>query len=188
LMQLSASAELIDPFALVLQVYVFALAPFSFLFVVQRSFYALSDTRTPFFFTIVQVLVLVALSLAGLAVVGPEHIGAWVAGAYAVSTVFQVLLAIWLLRRRIGSVDGRRILRSLGSFALAAIPALAVGLWVAHVSRQMAPALGVGEALVASLVLVASCSALYLLSLAGLRSPELREVVGVLRRRFGRSG
>ncbi|MGK0721631.1 murein biosynthesis integral membrane protein MurJ [Leucobacter sp. W1478] len=186
LMQLSASAELIDPFALVLQVYVFALAPFSFLFVVQRSFYALSDTRTPFFFTIVQVLVLVALSVAGLAVVGPERIGAWVAGAYAVSTVFQVLLAIWLLRRRIGSVDGRRILRSLGSFALAAIPALAVGLFITHVSRQMAPALAVGEALVASLVLVVVCSALYLMALAALRSPELREVAGVLRRRFGR--
>lgn len=186
LMQLTASADLIDPFALVLQVYVFALVPFSFLFVVQRAFYALSDTRTPFLFTVVQVAVLIALSVAGLAVVGPHLIGAWVAGAYAVATVVQVLIATWLLRRRVDRIDGRRVLRSLATFVLAALPALAVGLLVTWVARVVTPDVGAGEALLAALVLTVLVTATYLGMLAALRSPELREVAGALRRRFGR--
>ena len=43
------------------------LVPFSTLFVVQRTFYALGDTRTPFRFTLFQVIVFIAGALACLA-------------------------------------------------------------------------------------------------------------------------
>src|SRR3712207_7629388 len=54
------STEATNAMALVLVAYLLGLLPFTALFVVQRCFYALADTRTPFRFTLVQVVLVVA--------------------------------------------------------------------------------------------------------------------------------
>ena len=59
------------------------LVPFSALFVVQRTFYALGDTRTPFRFTLFQVIVFIAGALACLAL--PKDVLA--AGIALVTTI-----------------------------------------------------------------------------------------------------
>ncbi|BDZ45362.1 hypothetical protein GCM10025866_12710 [Naasia aerilata] len=49
-----------EQMAAVIVAYVAGLVPFGLLFVIQRSFYALTDTRTPFWFTLAQVVVVIA--------------------------------------------------------------------------------------------------------------------------------
>ena len=180
LMQLGAEPRLVDEFAVVLTCYVLSLAPFSFLFIMQRAFYALSDTRTPFLFTVVQLVVLSALSVACLALPAPIR-GAGVTLAFGAATVVQTLLATWLLRRRIGSIDGRRLLASTGRFLLAALPAALVGAGLAMLIRNWIADPGPVEALVAAAGVAVVATAVYLGVLALLRAPEMVDVWRVLR-------
>ncbi len=175
----------VDQFAFVLQCYVLCLAPFSFLFVVQRSFYALSDTRTPFIFTVVQQVVFVMLTLLCLFV--PLDVrGAAVTVAYSVATIVQAALATVLLRRKIGRIDGRRVLGSLLRFGIAAVPAGAAGLAVTWLLRSAVPGYSVVQAFVFAIAVGAVVAAVYIVALVAMRSSEVGEVVSVLRRRLGR--
>ena len=79
------------------------LVPFSMLFVVQRTFYALGDTRTPFRFTLFQVVVFIAGAFACLAL--PEGPPGGRHRARHDDRVHRPArsLAAWLLRRRLGT-------------------------------------------------------------------------------------
>lgn len=182
LMQPGAEAAFVDEFALVLVCYVFSLAPFSFLFVMQRAFYALSDTRTPFFFTVVQLLALSALSVACLALPAGVR-GAGVTLAFGAATVVQALLATWLLRRKIQRIDGRRILASSARFVGAAVPAAAAGVALTLVIRGWIADPGPLEALAGAAGVAILATAVYLGALALLRAPELSDVLRVVRGR-----
>src|SRR5690606_34696539 len=52
--------------ALVLIAYLFGLIPLTILFIVQRTFYAYDDTRSPFWFTIIQCALIVGTALIAL--------------------------------------------------------------------------------------------------------------------------
>ena len=87
---------------------------------VLRTFYALQDTRTPmltnFGATAVRIVLYAALTTGlGAASIGLRGI------PLADALVFSVhlLWLVWLLRRRVGAVDGRGTLSSLGRLALA---------------------------------------------------------------------
>src|SRR5690606_25007726 len=54
----------------VLICYLVGLVPLSLLFIVQRTFYAYGDTRTPFLFTLVQVALIIGFSLLAGALFG----------------------------------------------------------------------------------------------------------------------
>lgn len=175
----------VDQFAIVLQTYVLCLVPFSFLFVVQRSFYALSDTRTPFIFTTVQQVVFIALALLCLFV--PVEIrGAAVTIAYSIATIVQALLATLLLRRKIGRIDGHRVLGSVSRFAIAGVPAVLAGLATTWLLQRLVPEYSPLLSFVFAGVVACAVGLIYVLALLALRSPELGEVVAVLKRRIGR--
>ena len=177
--------------ALVLLAYLIGLVPFSVLFLLQRTFYALENTRTPFFVQLVQS----ALFVVGAVAVGVLAPVEWKAGGIAVITsvagIVQSAVAAALLRRRLGSLDGRRVLRRFGVFALAALPAGAVGVVVfaalggftAHgfVTAGFLPA-ALSLAAIGAVTLGA-----YLAVLWVVRVPELRgaltPILGRLRRR-----
>jgi putative peptidoglycan lipid II flippase len=82
------------------------LVPFSFVFMLQRAFYALEDTRTPFFFTLAQTAVFVT----GAIVISQNVEAMWLVVALSLLNSFsitvQAVLAYRLLRRRIGKFDG----------------------------------------------------------------------------------
>lgn len=113
--------------AIVLGAYLVGLVPFSVLFVVQRTFYALEDTRTPFFLQLVQ---------SGLFTIGALGVSLWpsssialgIAAVTSVAGIAQAIAAGAVLRRRLGRIDGRRIGRSFGFFFAAAIPSSGVGM------------------------------------------------------------
>ena len=153
------------------------LVGFSILFVVQRTFFALGDTRTPFFFTLFQVIVFSAAAL-GCILLPVEWIAVGVALATTVAGTAQMLLALVLLRRKLGLLEGRRIalslLRDVGAvlIPLAAGVALLVALGGTTTGGF---AIADRSGAIVSMVLIGVVMAsLYLRALWLLRSPELR--------------
>ncbi|MBU4464358.1 MAG: murein biosynthesis integral membrane protein MurJ [Actinobacteria bacterium] len=170
--------------ALVLVCFLAALVPLAVLFVVQRTFYAYDDTRTPFFFTLLQGILVVATALITSAFVAPAHFAAGVALGQSFASIVQVIVATWLLHRRLGGIETASWMRALGRFALAAVPAGAAG-WGLYlllggadgwmVSDKLWGALG--AAIIGSVSLV-----VYAGFLALLRAPELGPATALVRR------
>lgn len=90
----------------VLIAFMFGLVPFSFVFMLQRAFYALEDTRTPFIFTSIQTVIFIASALAISQTVEPRWLVAALALASSLSILVQAILAYRLLRRKIGAFEG----------------------------------------------------------------------------------
>ncbi|MBK0420877.1 murein biosynthesis integral membrane protein MurJ [Leucobacter sp. CSA2] len=183
---LGGEFHLVYQFTLALQCYLVGLAAYSFLFVVQRAFYALSDTKSPFIFTSIQIGLLVALSLC-LLLLPKEWIGPAYGLVFGLTIVVQALIAVAMLRRKIGFIDGARILASLLIYALAAIPALVVGYGLTLAIGVIFADYGVLAAILFAILDALVICAIYLLALRLLRSPELAELQSVVSRKLGRN-
>lgn len=109
------------------------------------------------------------------------HVG--IALASSITVAVNVAVLFWLLRRRLGSLDGRRVGRGAAR-ALAAGAAMAAVVWgVSRISAGFVdPAHLVGQAVQLFLSLGAG-GIVYLAASALLRAEELRVVVDLLRRR-----
>lgn len=186
IMNPGAEQDLVNQFSLVLQCYMIGLAAYSFLFMVQRAFYALSDTRTPFVFTSVQIVLLVVLSL-GLLVLPKSWLGPAYGLAFGLTTIVQALLGTILLRRRIGSIDGRAIAASLIRYALAAVPAIAVSLTIMFMIVRTTPVVGMFVAAGFAVLVAGVAAAVYVVGLRLLRSPELAELTRFVMSKLKRS-
>lgn len=180
--------DAVEGMARVLSAYVLGLIPFSVLFVVQRVFYALGDTRTPFFMQCLQAGTFVA-GASVVATVPSEWIAVGLALVTSLAGTLQTVVGVLLLRRRLGGIGLRLIAQRTAIFALAAIPASLLGL-------ALAVALGAFEggaarsselAAILSMVAIGSVMAItYAGGLAVLRVPELRSMTDPLARRLRR--
>jgi putative peptidoglycan lipid II flippase len=149
--------------------------------VLARTFYAMQDTRTPVTWAIVAVAINVPL-MAWL--VGPMGVEG-LALALSISAVLEVLGLLWSLHRRIDSVEGAAILRSLGRAAVAGVASalfMLGGLTVVEASLGGLLDNVVGR-LLALLVLSAAGGAVYLGTATALRAPELAQLRDHFRRR-----
>ena len=125
--QFGGEPESIRAMALVIALYSLGLVAFSVLFVVQRVFYALEDTRTPFFLQVVQATLFVSLALA-VATLPVGQIAWGLALSASIAGGFQTLVAIVVLRRKLGGLSLKPLLVNFAKFFLAALPASAAGL------------------------------------------------------------
>ncbi|MRG58973.1 murein biosynthesis integral membrane protein MurJ [Agromyces sp. CFH 90414] len=174
----------------VIVAFAIGLPAFSALFVVQRTFYALNDTRTPFFFTLFQVVVFAALAFTCL-LLPLEWIGVGIALSTTLAGAAQLVVATVLLRRRLGGIDGRRIAIALGrSLAALVLPVAAGVLLLVTLGGTTEGGYAVSGILgaVSSMAIIGVVmAALYFAGLWLLRSPELRgfaePLVARLRRR-----
>lgn len=165
------------------------LVPFCFLFVVQRTFYALGDTRTPFRFTLFQVIVFCILAATCLLL--PDSIlAAGVALATSLACIAQVTYALLLLRRRLPELRFGPILRSVVRFTVAAIPTTIVGLVVVmQLGGLDTNGWGMSSifaALVTMCVAGVACVIVYVAFLWVLGVPELATLAGPARKILGR--
>jgi len=120
------SADQIDAMATVLVAYALGLVPFSLVFVLQRVYYALGDTRTPFFFQLIHAAVFIAVAIVASVQPSPAIASTLAVGASFASTV-QFLAALVLLRRRVGGLGVGPLALALLWFLAAAIPAAFAG-------------------------------------------------------------
>lgn len=166
------------------------LVPFSFVYMMQRAFFALEDTRTPFVFTTIQI----AFHIAGSLTLGATMPKQWLVVSLSLLTgstiILQGLIAYFLLKRKIGGLKGYGIGKSLGVFLLAMIPAIALGygtLWLLGGTSAGSFALDkVFGAVVVSGIVASVSLGSYLGLLWLFRVPQLREVSGALSARFKR--
>ncbi len=153
------------------------LVGFSMLFVVQRTFYALGDTRTPFFFTLFQVIVFSAAALACIAL--PVQ---WIAVGVALATTLagtaQLVLALVLLRRKLGLLEGRRIalslLRDLGAVLIPAAVGVALLIALGGTTAGGFAVTDRSGAIISMAIIGIVMATIYFGVLWLLRSPELR--------------
>ncbi|TFD46238.1 murein biosynthesis integral membrane protein MurJ [Cryobacterium sp. TMT1-2-1] len=173
----------------VIVAFILGLVAFCILFVLQRTFYALGDTRTPFFFTLFQVVLIVA-GVLGCTLLPKEWIAVGIALVVTVSGIAQTGLAALLLHRRLGGIDGRRILGSLAKYLVAVLLPLALGLallWILGGAREGGFAVsGRIPAILSMLLIGVVMSAAYFGMLLLMRSAELRSVIVPLRARLRR--
>ncbi|TDW30201.1 murein biosynthesis integral membrane protein MurJ [Cryobacterium psychrophilum] len=169
--------------------FILGLVPFCVLFVVQRTFYALGDTRTPFFFTLFQVVILIA-GVLGCSFLPDEWIAVGIALVITISGVLQAGLAAMLLRRRLGGIDGRRITRSLVTYLAAAVLPVILGLTLLFLLGGTAEGgfavLNRVTAIVSMIIIGTVMAASYLGMLLVMRSAELSAFLTPLRARLRR--
>ena len=169
---------------------VVGLLPFSFVFMIQRAFYALEDTRTPFIFTFVQVVVNITGSL--LVWVYVEDIWLVVGLSLVTSTsiLIQSGLSFALFRRKYGALGQGGLALATTKFIGAALLAGGAGYWMLQamggtVSRAF-PIDTVLSSVVSCVAVGLVISLVYILVLKLLRVKEvdilLAPIVRLLRR------
>jgi putative peptidoglycan lipid II flippase len=158
-----------------LQAFALSLVPFSVYLYAMRAFYALQDTRTPFFLNAFENGLNIVLALVLFSPLGVQGLALAWTGAYVVAAV----AALAMLRRRIGEVPDRTAVRSMLRAGVAGVALAIVAAPIAGAIGHSSP----GEALVATVVAAAAGSAAYLLGLVLMRSDELSALVALVRRR-----
>ncbi|MCU1404224.1 MAG: putative peptidoglycan lipid flippase MurJ, partial [Glaciihabitans sp.] len=178
-----------EAMAAVLIAFLPGLIPFTVLFVLQRTFYALEDTRTPFFIQLAQA----TLFIAGALIVSTFPRDSIALGIAAVTTIAgsaQTLLAAIILRRRLNGFGGRHVVRQYLVYLLATVPAAAAGLALAFATGAFTGGFavsGIVPAILTMALVGAVMVLVYVVVLALLRTPELRDFLGPVVRRIRRS-
>ena len=126
---LFSKAGSVEPMAFVLIGFLIGLLPLSVHYVLRRVFYALEDTRTPFFITVFQAVLFVIGALL-VSQLPTSMIALGLAVVTSIAAAAQALLAFIIVRRRIGTLDVATIVRRHLTFLGATLPAAAVGLLV----------------------------------------------------------
>jgi len=177
----------------IVSVFMIGLLPFTLFYVLLRGFYALEDTRTPFWvsalFNALMLLLAVPLFYAVPRVFGCG--GPQVAAlALGYSLAYWLVFAVtwWLLARRLGTLDSRRTIVALLRMLLAAGAAFgamylgARGLALLDLSSA-GPWI---SSLVGIVVLSAIGGATFIAAAALLRVTEVSEALTMVRRRLRR--
>ena len=179
----------IQDMAFVVMTYLVGLVPFSVLFLIQRTFYSLNNTRTPFFLQVFQ-SVLFVLGALVVSTWDREWIAVGIAAVTAIAGSAQALAAAVLLRRRLVRIDATHILRSYATFVIAAVPAAAVGFGLLVAlggTTQGGFAVASIPSAIVSMALIGTAMALvYVGVLVALRNQELGEIIRPIVRRVRR--
>jgi putative peptidoglycan lipid II flippase len=165
---------------MMLACYAPALVGYSAVRLAVPAFYALHDSRTPVAVSMMTVLLNVVLNVILVRAIG--YAGLALGTAFA--ALFNASLLLWLLRSRLGGIDGRRIASALAKI-LAASSLMGLVAW--HADTTLASAWP-SEALVARTLRVGTdiCIALVALGLAArlLRVRELSDALALVRARI----
>ncbi|WP_200942275.1 murein biosynthesis integral membrane protein MurJ [Angustibacter sp. Root456] len=161
------------------------LVPFSAQYLFQRAFYAFADARTPFLIQVPVVLTIAATSFAAGHLLDPQHIVVGVGLGMALGYLVGAVLSAVALHRRLGGLDGRRVLRTYVRLAAAAVPAVLVGrliawgghAWLGQTKASSALVLVVGGLAVLA-VYLGACRVLRVTEIGELAEPLLKRLPG----------
>lgn len=138
----AADAASVQPLGHMLQAFGLGLIPFSAQYLLLRGFYALEDTRTPFFMAVWIATVNIALATASHLLLPAAWAVTGMAGAYTLSYLAGLALTARLLRKRVGGrLDDGALRRTYTKLVCAAGPGALLG-WIA--ARIWAAFLGTG--------------------------------------------
>ena len=151
-----------------------------------RAFYALQDTRTTFRVNLVSVGVNVVVDLLLFNLLPQRWKIPGLAFGHVSSYTVGSALLLYLLSRRIGGLEGSRILGAVGRMLAAGLVMLVVTVLVARAAGALADP-GFGRDLLTVVAGVAAGAATYLAAARLLRVQEIGLLLDIVRRR-GRRG
>jgi putative peptidoglycan lipid II flippase len=161
------------------------LIPFVIFQLLLRVFYAMHDSRTPAIIGFLTMIATVIGNFAVLALLPSGQVVIGMAFVYGLTSVFSAAIAWRLLNRRIGSLDGRVVTRSLVRMHVATIPALifaVVTIVTVGVILHPGPVYG----FIVTLVGGGGALLLYVIVAKTLRVDELSQLMRMVGGRFGR--
>ena len=150
--------------------------------IASPTFYSLRDSRTPVIVSVLSVGVNLALNLALVRVLGFKGL----ALGTGIAAIFNSVVLLWLLRRRLDGLDGRRVFVSLAKIAVASaamgVAAQLTGAWLAALTPaggELAKILRVAGSIAVALLVLAASARL-------LRIQEFNEASSRVLARLGR--
>ena len=159
--------------------YAVGLVGHSVMEILARAFYALHDTKTPVIVGMIAMSLNVVFSIAFAALF--ERIG-WMphgglALANSLATALEMVGLLILMRKRLGGIEGRHILRGLGQVTLAATGMGIALVWWGQAQITSAPWLvALGGIAIGGLV--------YFVGVWVLKVPEMRDILSFVQRRI----
>jgi putative peptidoglycan lipid II flippase len=151
------------------------LLPFSLGFFMQKTFYSLEDTKTPFGITVLQSALYIVGALIIQVAVPPIHRVAGLAYLTSGTVLVSAVLYFVILRRRIGRFD-EGLLGSLVRFGIAAVVAGVIGRLVLNATGGTGlghfAVRSIADAVMASGVVGVAILVGFVATLWALRSPE----------------
>jgi putative peptidoglycan lipid II flippase len=178
------------PYGLVLIGFLIGLVPSVVGFVTLRALYSLGDTRSPFVYTLIQSLVVVAgLSICLALPADIRAIG--IAVTVSIAGTVQTVLSMVFLRRRLHGLELRAVVQSIVQGFLAAAAATALGYLALFATDRIGGAgftVATKLSAVAAMIIVGVVMlVVYVLVLRVFRTPELMGAWAGVQRRLGRS-
>jgi putative peptidoglycan lipid II flippase len=168
----------------VFAVFSLGLVPYMTFQLLLRVFYSLHDSRTPCFIGVATMAVNVTINVIALNVLPAHRVVLGLAAGYCVAYLVGAVLAWRLLLRRVGSLDGRAITRSLVKMYVAAIPPLIFAFEIKYaVGVVLSPGFSYG--LVTVLLAGGGGLLLYVLFARALRIEEVSGLMATIGSRFG---
>ena len=168
----------------VLRFFILGLVPFSLFQLFLRAFYALQDTKTPFLINCGAVALNTAVNIPMFGWLGVKGLAA----GHAIAYTFAVFLQGRILSRRIGGLDGKRIVDSALRIGVAAI-GMGLIVWGTFevTVRLVGEASFLSQAIVVGVPVLAGVAS-YLGLAHAAKVPELDYVRGLVGRRLSRRG
>jgi putative peptidoglycan lipid II flippase len=166
-------------------VFALGLVPFMLTQLQLRVFYSFQENRTPAIIGVVMLAVGIVGDLVALTVLPKDQVVIGLAAAYGLVTLTGAVIAWPLLLRRIGSLDGWKITRSLVRMFLATLPGLVfilVFMAMLHSMLHDGPVFG----LLATIIGGGGALVLYALCARMLGIEEFRALMRSLAGRLGR--
>lgn len=181
------SAHDTDLAAFALAFYSLGMFAHAAILILPRAFYSLQDTKTPVLVTASTVAISLLLNLIFLRFTNLRHGG--LALSFSIMGLLNMVALLYLLRRKVGRIGGRSILRT---FALSVLASLAMGLATYAVNRAMQglPFLaGRSPVAAAGVQVLAGMGAgivLYAVIAYLLKMEEMHLILGLIKRRVSR--
>ncbi|GAB3733887.1 murein biosynthesis integral membrane protein MurJ [Nocardiopsis nanhaiensis] len=170
----------------VLTVFALGLVPFTVYQLMLRVFYASGDTRSPALISVANVAVHTVAAVASYWILPPHQVVMGVAAGFMLSYVCGLLIGGAVLSRRLGGIDGRRIIWVVARLHLAAVPSVLLAVGVLLLARGWFTGEAVAS-LAAMAVGVGVGVPLFLLSGRLLRIEEVGAVMAMVRDRMTRA-
>lgn len=167
-----------------LRFYSLSLISISLSNVLNRIFYSIEDTKTPFYIGVVNVLLNVGLNLAVA-----KHYGTnGLAASVSIATTVAVIISFILLRKKIGNLGTKSFVKALIKTAMASIAMGIVALSYFPYEKLILTFASGGLAtllkLIALMIVVAIAAVIYVICLYHLGVREIRDVVGIMKRKI----
>lgn len=168
--------------AAALMFYAPGLLGYSAVKIASPTFYSLGDSRTPVVVSVLSIAANLAINLVLIRVLGYRGL----ALGTAIAAIFNAVVLLWILRGRLGGLEGRRVAMALAKItAASAVMGITAHLAVSGLTSAMP---GAGEAAKAVRVFGAIAAALAALGIAArlLRIEEFTDATARVLQRLGR--